>query len=109
MYDLSKQVYLHQNNKKSNIMNKIIVVTTEEQLNKWIELSKVNVDCEDSKQENEKPKRYVYGIRGIRELFNVSHPTALKYKNTFLKPAVVQRGRKIIVDAEKAMELFNER
>lgn len=109
MYGICKTLHLHQNNKKTNIMNKIIVVTTEEQLNKWIELSKVNVDCEDSKQENEKPKRYVYGIRGIRELFNVSHPTALKYKNTFLKPAVVQRGRKIIVDAEKAMELFNER
>lgn len=52
-------------------------------------------------------RRYVYGLRGIRELFNVSHPTAQQYKDTFLRPAIIQRGRKIIVDAAKAIELFN--
>ena len=51
-------------------------------------------------------KRYVYGLRGVMELFNVSHPTAQKYKNTFLSPAVMQRGRKIVVDADYAMELY---
>lgn len=61
------------------------------------------------KQETEPGKRYVYGLRGICELFNVSHVTAQKYKNTFLAPAVMQRGRKIIVDAAKAMELYNAR
>lgn len=54
-------------------------------------------------------KRYVYGIRGISELFNVSIVTAQKYKNTFLAPAVSQRGRKVLTDVEKAWELFNER
>jgi hypothetical protein len=52
-------------------------------------------------------RRFVYGLRGIRELFNVSHPTAQQYKNTFLRPAITQRGRKIMVDVEKAIELFN--
>lgn len=55
----------------------------------------------------ESEKRYVYGLRGIRQLFNVSHATAQRYKDTIIKDAVLQQGRKIIVDADKAMELFN--
>ncbi len=51
-------------------------------------------------------KRFVYGMRGIRDLFNVSHPTAQKYKNTFLAPAIMQRGRKIVVDVDLAIELY---
>ena len=52
-------------------------------------------------------KRYVYGLKGIQELFNVSHGTAQKYKDGIIKDAVFQSGRKIVVDADKAMELFN--
>ncbi len=55
----------------------------------------------------ESEKRYVYGLRGIRQLFNVSHATAQRYKDTIIKDAVLQQGRKIIVDVDKAMELFN--
>lgn len=55
-----------------------------------------------------KPRRFIYGIRGIEEYFHVSHKTAQEYKNTFLKPAVNQNGRKICVDADLAMQLFNE-
>ena len=55
----------------------------------------------------ESGKRYIYGLRGIREEFNVSHATAQRYKDTIIKDAVFQQGRKIIVDADKAMELFN--
>lgn len=55
------------------------------------------------------PKRYVYGLRGIEKLFGVSHKTAQLYKDTFLAPAVMQNGRKIVVDADLAMELFNQR
>ena len=51
---------------------------------------------------------YVYGLKGHRKLFNVSHPTAQRYKDTFLKPAIRQNGRKIVVDAVKALELFDE-
>lgn len=54
-------------------------------------------------------KRYVYGLRGIRELFNVSHATAQKYKNTFLAKACMQRGRKIVVDVEMARMLFSQK
>lgn len=51
-------------------------------------------------------RKYVFGLKGIRDEFNVSHATAYKYKNTILKDAVIQNGRKIIVDVEKARLLF---
>ena len=52
--------------------------------------------------------KYVYGLRGIQDLFDVSRTMAQEYKNTFLQPAVVQRGRKIMIDRDKAIELFKE-
>lgn len=52
-------------------------------------------------------KTYVYGLRGIRNLFGVSHATAQRYKDTIIKDAVSQNGRIIVVDADKALELFN--
>ena len=52
---------------------------------------------------------YIYGLAGIREMFGVSHSTAQKLKDTILAPAVKQCGRKIVVDARMAMELFANR
>lgn len=52
---------------------------------------------------------YIYGLAGIRELFGVSHATAQKLKNTTLAPACKQCGRKIVIDARMAMELFANR
>jgi len=56
-----------------------------------------------------KSKRYVYGLRGIRTLFSVSHATAQRYKDTIIKDAVSQNGRKLIIDADLALELFNQK
>lgn len=53
-------------------------------------------------------KRYVYGISGIAALFECSYVTASKLKNGVLKPAVHQQGRKIMVDADLAIELFRK-
>ena len=53
-------------------------------------------------------KEYVHGISGIARLFGVSTVTAQHYKNTFLRPIVKQNGRKIILDKDRAMELFHE-
>ncbi len=50
--------------------------------------------------------RFVYGIEGIRRLFNVSGVTARRYKNTILKDAISQQGRTIITDVDKALELY---
>lgn len=52
-------------------------------------------------------RSYVYGLKGIQELFHVSHSTAQIYKDGILKEAVYQSGRKIVVDVEKAIKLFN--
>ena len=53
--------------------------------------------------------RLVYGLRGIQELFGCSHRTAQYYKDYVIKEAVMQNGRKIVVDADLALKLFNER
>jgi hypothetical protein len=53
--------------------------------------------------------RLVYGLRGIQELFNCSHKTAQYYKDNIICEAVKQNGRKIVVDADYALELFNQR
>ncbi len=50
--------------------------------------------------------RFVYGIKGIEKLFGVCHKTAQEYKNTILKSAVKQKDRKIVVDVDKALQLF---
>lgn len=51
-------------------------------------------------------KRYVYGLKGIADLFHVSTKTAMAYKNGILSDACYQSGRTIVVDADRAMELF---
>ncbi len=60
------------------------------------------------KKEEAVVEKYVYGLKGIQKLFNVSHATAQMYKNTILKDAVSQQGRKIVVDVEKALSLFSK-
>lgn len=54
------------------------------------------------------PRRYVYGLRGIMQLFNVSNVTAQRYKRGIIKAAVSQQGKIIVVDAELALQLFKE-
>ena len=56
--------------------------------------------------EKEQQPEYRYGIRAICDLFGVSTVTAHIYKNTFLAPAIEQRGRKIRVDVNLAQKLF---
>ncbi|MGM9873194.1 MAG: DUF3853 family protein [Muribaculaceae bacterium] len=51
---------------------------------------------------------YRYGLRAISDMFDVCHVTAQRYKDTFLKPAIEQRGRKIRVDVALAQKLYKE-
>lgn len=54
----------------------------------------------------EKNKRYVYGITGIAQIFGCSMATANRIKKSGkIKEAITQIGRKIIIDAELALEL----
>lgn len=51
-------------------------------------------------------KKYVYGIAGIARLFGCSMPTANRIKKSGkIDKAITQIGRKIIVDADLALEL----
>lgn len=85
-----------------------VIVMTESDLKEFA-AKLLGVDVADNRQSRDhvSPDQYVYGLRGIRELFNVSHATAQRYKNTFLAPAVSQRGRKIIVNRDLAIQLYN--
>lgn len=53
-------------------------------------------------------RRYVYGLKGIQELFHCSNVTAQRLKKGAIAAAVSQYGRKITVDADKAMELVRK-
>ena len=54
---------------------------------------------------NTSPK-HVYGIAGIARLFGCSNPTANRIKQSGrIDKAITQIGRKIIVNAELALEL----
>lgn len=63
-------------------------------------------------QMSEKPKkeekRYVYGLQGLADLLDVSYQTAYRIKKSKkLDKAIRQIGRKIIIDAELALELLD--
>lgn|SRR5690554_4368528 len=76
----------------------------ETELQEILGLSEKHIVKPTTETKNE--RRYVYGLAGIRRLFNVSHVTAQKYKDTIIADACFQQGRKIVVDVDKAMELF---
>lgn len=88
--------------------NQVIVITGQQLKEFAREIADLILSARDTEQPSRKPtaKRYVYGLRGIRDLFNVSHVTAQKYKDTILAPAVMQRGRKIVVDVDEALRLY---
>lgn len=82
-----------------------IAMLTVGQLQQVLEELK-NPDNNKVSEPDKAPTKYVYGIAGIRKLFGVSHVTAQRYKDGILRDAVSQRGRVIVTDVEKAMELF---
>ena len=56
----------------------------------------------------EQTKRLVYGISGIAQVFNCSMTTANRIKASGrIDDAITQHGRIIVVDADKALLLFN--
>lgn len=61
-------------------------------------------------QAPEQTKRLVYGISGIAQLFNCSMTTANRIKASGrIDEAITQHGRIIVVDADKALVLFNNK
>ena len=58
----------------------------------------------------EEKKHYVFGFNGIAQLFGCSRSTAARIKNSgVINDAITQIGRKIVVDADKALALIKER
>lgn len=65
-----------------------------------------NTKQADSVKIDSSDKKYVYGIGGIAKLFGCSIPTANRIKaGGKIDKAIKQIGRKIVVDAELALEL----
>lgn len=55
-------------------------------------------------------KRYEYGIRGIAKIFGCSIPTANRIKKSGkIDAAITQVGRNIIVDADHALQLAQDK
>lgn len=52
--------------------------------------------------------RLAYVIIGIERVFGVSHKTAQQWKDTWMKPAIRQCGRKIVTDVAYAMKLLED-
>lgn len=72
------------------------------------EMKRLFTELGISQSDDSHKKRYVYGLIGIKQLFNCSDSTAKRLKNGKIKDAVSQYGRKIVVDVDKAMKLFNQ-
>ena len=63
-----------------------------------------------TEQAPEQERCLVYGIAGIAQIFNCSIATANRIKKSGkINKAISQRGRLIVVDANKALELFNNK
>lgn len=59
-----------------------------------------------NKSDIDPKKKYVYGITGLAGLFQCSIPTANRIKASGkIDKAIIQFGRKIIVDADLALKL----
>ena len=91
-------------NKKSQEINelleKLVCAMTGKEL-----LALINAPATQDK-EGSREKRYFYGISGIAEIFGCSIPTASRIKRSgIIDDAITQVGRKIVVDADKALML----
>jgi hypothetical protein len=59
--------------------------------------------------ESQKTKHLVFGIKGIADVFGCSIPTANRIKKSgVIDDAIYQVGRKIVVDADLALQLVLE-
>lgn len=72
-----------------------------------IEGSGVKSNTDNSENSKFTEKKYVYGISGIQSLLNCSESSAKRLKKSgAIDEAIIQNGRKIIIDVEKALELL---
>lgn len=73
-------------------------------------MSICHVPQEHKTEDAEITKKFVYGIAGLARLFGCSIPTASRIKASGkIDKAITQIGRKIIVDADLALELAGKK
>ena len=98
-YDPNAPVYTYTGFQFRDFFLKEILPTVKEEIIKELK----------SQLEDKINPKVVYNIPGIMKLFNVKRDTAREYANTWMKSAVKKRGRKMIIDVEKAMKLYDVR
>ena len=91
----------------NELLDKPVWQMTGEELLFLAQHSNISTNRESTKTSSSKEeKRYVYGLAGIARLFGCSLPTANRIKQSGkINRAITQVGRKIIVDADLALEL----
>ncbi len=61
------------------------------------------------KEEQKKVKQYEYGLKGLARILGCSRSTASKIKKSgILDDAISQNGNIIVIDIQKALELFKQ-
>ena len=80
------------------------IVTLQMTIEEYLEMK----ERKELKEASVRPRNRVYGLEGIKQLFCCSTTTAWRIKNSdWIRPAITQVGRKIVVDADLALELAN--
>ena len=89
--------------------NTPIAMLTVGQFKELISICDINLYSKEAK-EHTVTKNHVYGIAGLARLFGCSIPTAHRIKASGkIDGAIKQIGRKIIVDADLALELAGKK
>ena len=74
----------------------------------FVALMKSTIQDTEKGREEEPRKRFVFGLDGICDLFGCSKSTAERIKQSgIIDAAISQVKRKIVVDAELAIQLFS--
>lgn len=90
----------------NELLGKPVWQMTGEELLFLAQHGNMSTSGEITKASSKEEKRYVYGLAGIARLFGCSLPTANRIKQSGkINRAITQVGRKIIVDADLALEL----
>lgn len=90
----------------NELLDKPVWQMTGEELLFLAQHGNMSTSGETGKASSKGEKRYVYGLAGIARLFGCSLPTAKRIKQSGkINRAITQVGRKIIVDADLALEL----
>ena len=90
----------------NELLDKPVWQMTGEELLFLAQHGNMSTSGETGKASSKGEKRYVYGLAGIARLFGCSLPTANRIKQSGkINRAITQVGRKIIVDADLALEL----